>query len=269
MHPILYSFGPFHLRAYGLALAAAFLAGSWLVLKRGPARGIREEVLTGLIAWILISSVVGARLLFVVAHPDQFASVWDALRIWEGGLTQYGGLIAAVLASWIYLRRARQAFLPVADLVAPSLALGEGITRIGCFINGCCFGRACSTSWAVHFPPHSYASQTLGAGVGVWPSQLFLSAGLLLAFFFLLWAERWRLGLGGIFGLFLVLQGVIRYAVDYTRYYEPSDRFAATAPLLETHSQLIALLLFLAGVVFLVRARRAGSRGGSAPAKAR
>lgn len=257
LHPILFALGPFQVRAYGLALAVSFLLGSWLALKRGRARGINEDLLIGLFWWIILGAMVGARLHFVLAHPEQFARVTDALRIWDGGLILYGGLVAAILASAIYLRRHRLAFLPVADVVAPSLALGEGITRIGCFVNGCCFGRACANGLGVLYPPTSYAADALGPGVRVWPSQLFLCAALLASLGLILWLERHLRGRGGVFGLYLLLQGAARYAVDFTRYYEPDDRLSFAGPWLGTKSQLVALVLALIGVILIARARRA------------
>jgi phosphatidylglycerol---prolipoprotein diacylglyceryl transferase len=256
LHPILIALGPVKLRAYGLALALSFLLGSWLALKRARSRGLNEERMVGLFWWIVLSSIFGARLLFVLAHPGSFQSPLEWFEIWTGGLTLYGGLLAAILASYVYVRRHGMSFLSVADVIAPSLALGEGITRIGCFFNGCCFGDRCGNSLAVRFPPDSYASWALGAGVAVWPSQLLLMIALLLSLGILLRAEpRLRRG-GTLFGLYLVLQGIARYLVDFTRYYEPADRFGTTG-LLRTHSQLVALLLLLAGAVLLLRGLRA------------
>jgi phosphatidylglycerol:prolipoprotein diacylglycerol transferase len=257
MHPILFSIGPFHFRAYGLALATAFLLGSWLALRRGRERGFREDALFGLFGWILVSALVGARLHFVLGHPEDFPSPLDALRIWEGGMTLYGGLLAAILASWVYVLRHRIPFLPVADLVAPSIALGEALTRIGCFVNGCCFGRPCEGALCVHYPADSYAAAALGPNVPVFPSQLLLSALFFLATPLLLYAGRKLRGAGAILGLYLVLQGLARWAVDWTRFYEPVDRVTWAAPLVTTKSQFVALFLFAWGVVLLVRARRA------------
>jgi phosphatidylglycerol---prolipoprotein diacylglyceryl transferase len=270
VHPNLFSLGPIHVRAYGVALALSFLIGSGLALRRGRAGGVEEDTLLSLFWWIIISAVIGARLNYILAHPEQFQGLRDALRIWEGGLTQYGGLIAAMAASWVYLKRSKLAFLPVADIIAPSLALGEGITRIGCFVNGCCFGRVCSSAFAIHYPPDAYASQALGAGVGVCPSQLLLCVGLLVvAGVLLLLERRCRLGPGWLFGLFLVLQGAIRYAVDFTRYYDPNDRIASLGPLLQSRSQVVALVLLALGLILLVRGMRTGgpAREGTPPAR--
>lgn len=267
MHPTLFSIGPLHFRAYGLALAASFLLGSWLALRRGRSRGFDEDTLFGLFGWILVSALVGARLHFVLGHPEDFTSPLDAIRVWEGGMTLYGGLLCAIAASWFYLRRHRLRFLPIADLVAPSLALGEAVTRIGCFVNGCCFGRECHGSLCVHYPADSYAAGTLGPGVAVFPSQLFLSLLFFIALPILLWTARRTKTTGVVLGLYLVLQGAFRWTVDLTRYYEPIDRVTWAAPLIQTKSQFIALALLLWGVGLLLwvrcgaRATGAGGRG--------
>lgn len=254
MHPILFHIGPFSVRAYGVALAVAFLVGCWLALRRARARELSEDVMIGLFWWIIISAMVGARLHFIVAHPQDFPRVTDAFRFWEGGLTLYGGLIAAMLASWIYLRRHRVGFLAVADVVAPSLALGEAITRIGCFVNGCCFGQPHHGALSVLYPPDSYAAYALGPGVEVWASQLLLMAALGAGFVILLLAERFVAAPGWTFGLFLVLQGIARWGVDHTRYYEAADRLTWGIPLLQTKSQLVALALLVVGVFLAARA---------------
>lgn len=268
MHPVLFEFGPLQLRAYGLALAVSFLVGSGLALRRGRTRGFDEATLISLFWWIVLASVLGARLHYILAHPEQFRRIGDAFRLWEGGLIQYGGMIAALLASWVFLRRRRLSFLAMADVIAPSLALGEGITRIGCFVNGCCFGRACQSALAVHYPPTSYAAQALGPSVGICPSQLFLSAGLFLVAGALLLIEKRRLAVGALFGIFLVLQGAMRYAVDFTRHYDPEDQVTSLGPWIVAKSQVIALLLILLGVALIVSARRRERSAGQLSAAA-
>jgi phosphatidylglycerol---prolipoprotein diacylglyceryl transferase len=256
MYPVVFHLGPFPVRSYGIALAVSFLLGCGLALRRARARGVSEDLMFGLFFWIIAAAIVGARAHFVLAHPADFPNPADAFRLWDGGLTLYGGLVAALLASWFYLARHRVAFLPVADICAPSLALGEGITRIGCFVNGCCFGRACHGDFCVHYPVDSYAAAALGPGVPVMPSQLLLSATLLLATGGLLLAGRHLRGTGRLFGLFLVLQGSARWAVDFTRYYDPTDRLDSLAPIITTKSQLVALGLVAWGAWLCARRLR-------------
>lgn len=256
MHPVILELGPFSVRAYGLALAVSFMFGSWLALRRGVRRGLPEGDLLSLFWWIVIASVIGARLHYIIVHPDHFAGPLDALRIWEGGLIHYGGFAAAVAASWVYLRKRGLPFLVAADAVAPSLALGEGITRIGCHFNGCCFGDAWKGPLAIHFPAGSFAARSLGEGVGVWPSQLLLSGALFAVGAVILLVDRRRRFPGALFALFLILEGIARWAADFTRYYEPAERLTRALPLLESHSQVRAAALALAGLVFWELARR-------------
>jgi len=111
----------------------------------------------------------------------------------------------------------------------------------------------------VRYPADSYAAAALGSGVEVFPAQLFLSAGFLLATVLLLKSER-RLGApGALFGLYLVLQGLLRWGIDFFRWYEPIDRIPALAPLIGTKSQLVAALLLVAGAALLLRGWRASS----------
>jgi phosphatidylglycerol---prolipoprotein diacylglyceryl transferase len=265
MYPVVFHLGPFPVRSYGIALALSFLLGCGLALRRARARGYSEDLMFGLFFWIIAAAIVGARAHFVLAHPAFFVNPVDAFRLWDGGLTLYGGLIAALLASWLYLARHRVPFLAMADICCPSLALGEGITRIGCFFNGCCFGHAGHGLFCVRYPAGSFASDALNpqAPVEVVASQLLLSAALLLATGGLLLAGRRLRGAGRLFGLFLVVQGVVRWAVDFTRYYEPIDRIEKLGPLITTKSQLIALGLVAWGVWLLVRRVRGAAVAGA------
>lgn len=260
MIPVLFHIGPFSVRAYGVMLAISFVLGAWWAARVAVRRKLDPDRILSLVGWILVSSIVGARLHFVLAHPSSFRGPFDFLRIWEGGLTLYGGLIAAVVVSYLYLRRHRLPFLLVADVMAPAIALGEGLTRIGCFLNGCCFGAPCQGGMCVHYPPDSYAALTLGAGVAVYPAQLMLSAAMFLLFALLWRVEKRELPVGLLFGLYLFGQGVARYVVDFYRYYEEVDRVTALAPVISTKSQIVALLLALSGVILIVYTLRKRAR---------
>ena len=262
----LFEIGPFRVHIYGVLLAVAFVIGSLWATRSGRKRGLSEERILALVGWILISSIIGARLHYVLAHPGSFEDPLALFRIWEGGLTLYGGLIAAIAVSFLYLRRNRVGFLPVADALAPALALGEGIARIGCFLNGCCFGRACEGALCVHYPGDSYAAMALGE-TAVFPSQLALSAGMFLLFLLLWRLDRRPIRPGRVFGLYLAGQGILRYAVDFTRYYEPVDRVRLLGGMVETKSQIVAGSLVLIGLVLLlVRKGRAKSLQGGTTA---
>ncbi len=256
MKPILLELGPFRIHAYGLALAVSFLVGSWLVTRRGRRQGYPEDELMRLFWWILVSSLIGSRLYYALQHPQDFADNWLGVsQIWRGGLTQYGGLIGALIVGGLFIRSRRWSFRAVSDLIAPALALGEGLTRIGCYFNGCCFGHECALPWAVRFPPGSHAHAVLGP-TSVHPSQLYLSlANFALLLFLLPLGERLARA-GRLFAVYLAASSCARFFVDFTRYYEASDRIAV-AGLRLAHSQWVSLLLIIVAALLWLRAPHA------------
>jgi phosphatidylglycerol---prolipoprotein diacylglyceryl transferase len=255
MKPILLELGPFRIHAYGLGLAVSFLVGSWLVTRRGRRLGYAEDDLMRLFWWILVSSLIGSRLYYALQHPQDFADNWLGVsQIWRGGLTQYGGLIGALIVGGLFIRSQRWSFRRVSDLIAPALALGEGLTRIGCFYNGCCFGKVCGLPWAVRFPPGSHAHAVLGPQ-SVHPSQLYLSLSNLMLFVLLLpLGERLRRP-GRLFAVYLAASSVLRFLVDFTRFYEAGDRITIAGAHL-AHSQWVSIALLVVAAVFWFHAPR-------------
>jgi phosphatidylglycerol:prolipoprotein diacylglycerol transferase len=257
MHPVL--FGP--IKSFGFMLAISFAVGIWFAARRGRRRGLTSETIYDLSFVILVASIVGVRGFYVATHPERFADNW--LRVFafpEGGLTLYGGLILAIVAAWVFCRRRRLDYLTVADVMIPSVALGIGITRIGCFLAGCCYGQPCDLPWGVHFPAGAPAVQQFGP-VAVHPAQIYSSLGGFLIFGALLLWERASSRPGETLGRFLLLYGVVRFAIDFSRYYEPSQRVA----LGWTNNQWLSVAMVVLGVVLLVRAvrRRPGDAGAS------
>ena len=221
MIPDLFKIGGLEIHSYGLMLAVAFLTGMYVALAEARRRGLDEARLSALCLWIMVLAIAGSRLLYIVTHLDSYAGRWgDALKLWEGGLTMYGGFLAALAGSVLYLKRHRQPILTVCDAFSPAIALGSGITRLGCFLNGCCFGRPCTLPWAITFAPNSFAGQVY-PGVPLHPTQLYLTlAGF--ASFAVLWSCRRRLARPGqLFFLFLLVESASRFAIDFFRHYEP------------------------------------------------
>jgi phosphatidylglycerol:prolipoprotein diacylglycerol transferase len=255
MHPELFGV----VKSFGLMLAVSFAVGMWLSVRRARPYGIRSETVLDLVFVVLVSSLVGVRLFYVLTHLGTFDPWYRAFAIWDGGLTLYGGILLAVLAVWWQARRRGVPFLVIADIFAPGVMLGIGITRIGCFLAGCCFGRPCAGGACLHFPPGSPAWKQFG-DVGVLPSQLYSSAGGFAVFALLLLLERWRPARGATFGRFLVLYGIMRFAVDFTRYYEPEQIVA----LGWTNNQWLSVAMVAAGAAVLWRACRRLAPGGGA-----
>ncbi len=243
MHPEIFGI----VKSYGLMLAISFGIGLWLCIRRGRAQNIEAETITDVIFGILVSSIIGVRLFFVLTHLGDFHPWYRAFYIWDGGLTLYGGIIAAIAMVVVMARRRGIPFLILADIIAPSVMLGLGFTRIGCFLAGCCFGRPTDLSCGVVFPLGSPAVKLFGE-VAVHPSQLYSSGGGFLIFGLLLLMERvWNFR-GATFGRFLLLYGVSRFAVDFSRYYEPEQVIA----LGWSNNQWISMGLMVTGLLVLL-----------------
>jgi phosphatidylglycerol:prolipoprotein diacylglycerol transferase len=257
--PELFSFGPFHLRTFGIMLAASFLIGTWISLGEARRRGLDETKLVNLVLVILVASVVGARAFYVFTHPAELRGDPLAfLRIWEGGLTLIGGFVAGTLAGFAYMARAGMPMGVTADTVTPAVALGVAITRVGCFLNGCCFGLPGSAPWCVHFPPSAPAS-ILFPGMAVHPSQLYNAAAFFALFLLTLWLRPRLKGDGQLWWAFVILFSLVRIPIDATRYYESSAYVMRIFGRPVTDSELIGFVLVAVGAVLFVRAgRRAG-----------
>lgn len=249
MQPILLELGPLRIHAYGLALAISFLIGSLWVARRGPRYGFREDDLSRLFLWLLASALAGSRVYYGFQHPEDFRDDWIAVfRVWQGGLTQHGGILGAIAVGWLFARSRGWSFRALADLVSPVLALGEGITRIGCFLAGCCHGAPTSLPWGVTYPEGSAARWLFGPAC-VHPSPLLLSAGNLLLFALLAREmPRW-IGTGRSLALYLGLSSALRFAVDFTRYYAAGDTLSIAGVGL-AHSQWLSLI-FIAVAIWL------------------
>jgi phosphatidylglycerol:prolipoprotein diacylglycerol transferase len=252
--PELLHFGPFHLRSFGVMLALAFLLGTWIALKDARRRGLDESSVLNLVLVILVASIVGARGMYVVTHLAEFAGrPLAALAIWEGGLTLYGGLVLGTLAGFAFMARVGLPLGTTADALTPGVALGAGIARIGCFLNGCCYGLPSGLPWAVRFPAGSPPDLQF-PGQALHPSQLYNSFAGLVLFGVVLWLRPRVKSPGRLWWTFVVLFLVVRIPIDETRYYEPSA-YVWTSPLGPvTDSNAIGLAFLLVALVFWLRA---------------
>ncbi len=210
------------IKSYGLMLAISFVLGYLLSVKRGRKYDLSPEVILDLIFGVFVSSLIGVRLMFVLTHLGDFHPWYRVFFIWDGGLTLYGGIILSTLTVWVMTRRRNIPFLVMADIFSPGVILGIGLTRIGCFFAGCCFGNPTDCACGITFPLDAPASQHFGQ-VPVLPSQLLGSAGGFLILALLLLLEKVWNYRGATFGRFLFLYGVSRFLVDFTRYYEPEQ----------------------------------------------
>lgn len=255
MYPELFRIGPLVINSYGLMLALAFIVGIFLALKKAEKRGIDNNTIINLAFIVMVSAIVGSRLFYVLFHLEEFKGRWlytflpiqpDG-SIGLGGLIFLGGFLGAILSGAIYIHKKSLSFWKVVDSVAPSLALGLFFGRIGCFLNGCCFGKACSLPWAVTFPPNSAAGHQM-AGVAIHPTQLYSSAYGLLIFIILMLLDRKNHYDGFLFAIFLLIYGVSRFIVDFFRFYE-SQMFLIDGI---GFNQILSFLLVISGIILLL-----------------
>ena len=256
MHPVLLDLGILKIYSYGFMLALSFLTGILLAARRSGSRGITSETIYDLSIILVLGAVIGSRGLYIITHRDNFESFLDIVAIWQGGATYYGGLLLAVAGAAIYLKKKKIPFFRVADITAPSIAAGVFITRLGCFLSGCCFGNPTSCPTGVVFPAGSPAGH-YHAGVSIHPTQLYSSLYGLMIFLILIFIDRKRHFDGFLFSWLCILYGAARFNVDFFRHY---DDLAIVAGGL-TDNQMISIALILFGGAWLVTGRFRKSDG--------
>lgn len=229
MFPILFELGPLTIRGYGVMLALSFLVGIYLALHRSQAKGLNQNHMVNLCLITIISSIIGARIMYVIPHWDEFSGhPLDAISPFQSsgaigllGLTMYGGFIGAIASSLIYLRWNKLPIWKACDAFAPSIALGIGFTRVGCFLNGCCFGLPTESGIGMIFPEFS-AAGAFYPDTAIHPAQIYNALLGFGMFGFLMWLDREERFDGYLFSVLLIIEPVTRFIVDYFRYYEAS-----------------------------------------------
>lgn len=234
MRPLLIDAGPFSIPSYGAALAIAFVVGAWIAGRHAAKIGIDAKKLHSISAWVFVGALIGSRALCIaVERPDLASRPETWLQIWNGGLVFYGGFIGALVAGGLRALMLGLSFWTAADLCALPTSLGHAIVRLGCFLNGCCYGR--EVEWGVVFP-------NLGDGVPRHPTQLYEAAAGVAIFLGLLWLERRPArARGDILFAYCAAYGAARFAIEAIRDDPRGGRFAGL-----TISQWIAV----AGVIF-------------------
>jgi phosphatidylglycerol:prolipoprotein diacylglycerol transferase len=240
MDPICFYVFSWPIYWYGVMVASAFLAAiaHWTFFARRQERepGFGSE----LAFWMMICGIVGARIAYVAANFRDFAvDPLDIIRIYRGGLVFYGGFIGAAAGLAFFARLRREPLLPLADLAISALPLGHAIGRVGCFLNGCCYGIPTHGHWAVFVE-----------GARRIPIQL-IEAGfnffVYLVVFFVYFRKPRP---GSILALYLLIYPPGRFAIEFFRGDQRIHWLGLTA------AQITSLLLFAAGVIAWLLLRR-------------
>jgi len=220
MHPILFEIGGFPVYTYGLLLAAAYLLGLQFALMRARSRGLDPNRVMDLGIWIIVSALVGAKLMLVVVERDKFGWSWTELvNLFRSAGVFYGGLIAAVTVAFWYLWRHKMPIWTVTDVFAPGIALGHAIGRLGCLFAGCCFGKPTTMPWGITFT-NQFAAQNVGTTLGIplHPTQLYEAGAEFLILGFLLFMEKkGRPYPGRTFWSYMLLYGISRFIIEFYR----------------------------------------------------
>ncbi len=243
MHPIAFYLGSLPIRWYGVMMALAFLAGLWTATRRARLVNVHGDVIGDVTMWLMVGSIIGARFVYVTTYwKQEFAGqpFREVFMIQHGGLVYYGGLIGATLAGLGHLAWKKRPVWKIADILAPSIALGSVFGRIGCLLNGCCYGRSCNLPWAIHFPADH---ETHGAGVH--PTEIYDALLNLTLYLALAWLFRRKKFDGQILALYFAGYAICRTIVEFFRGDYPPDHIHAG---LFTSAQLVSLPILIAGL---------------------
>src|SRR5262245_12461846 len=220
MHPILLQIGNWPVYSYGVLLALAYLLALQLAVVRARRRGLDGARVMDLGIYLIIAALVGAKLMLVVVDFNYFRTQpRELLSLVRAGGVFYGGLLAALGAAIVLVRRYQLPLWTTADMFAPGIALGHVVGRFGCLLAGCCYGKPTSVAWAITFT-NPLASVNVGTPLGVplHPTQLYDAAAELVILGVLLATERkGRTFEGRTFWLYMFLYGISRFIVEIYR----------------------------------------------------
>jgi len=235
VRPVLIKIGALTIYSYGFMLAIAFLVGTLLARAEAKRKKLDPDIIFDLVLVIAAAGIIGARLFYVIGHLQEFAErPLSAFAVWQPGLVFYGGLLVGAIAVLIFARLRHLFLWDIADTITPSLALGYAIARIGCFLNGCCYGAPTNLPWGVNFfdtPRH--------------PTQIY-SLIYSALIFSILWFSRKKITKPGmLFWFYLGLYSIARFTIEFFR---TSQRVIGGL----TAAQIISIIIFLiaSAVVF-------------------
>ena len=220
MYPRLLELGPITVYTYGVLLAAAYLLGLRFAMARAKKRGLDAVRVLDLGIYIIISALVGAKLLLLVTDFQSFRmNPRELLTLARSGGVFYGGLIVAVVVALWYIRRAGLPLWTTCDVFAPGIALGHAVGRFGCFFAGCCYGKPTTLPWGIVFKdPFAAANVGTPLGVHLHPTQLYEAGAEFVILMLLLATERkGRAFAGRTFWLYMLLYAISRFIIEFYR----------------------------------------------------
>jgi len=223
-------------------MALAFLAGLITATRRARLVNVSADIIADVTLWLMVGGIVGARVVYVTTYwKQEFANqpFSEVFMVQHGGLVYYGGLIGSTIAGLSYLAWKKQPVWKITDILAPSIALGSVFGRIGCLLNGCCYGYPTNVPWAIRFP----AEHETG-GVPVHPTEIYDALLNLVLYGMLAWLFRRKKFDGQVFAAYLMVYAIFRSISEHFRGDYPLDHIHDGI----TSAQLLSIPMFAVGL---------------------
>src|ERR1041384_4305859 len=263
MYPVLFRIHGFPINTYGVFLALAFLGAIFVTVRLAQRDGLPKERIYDLCLWLLLSSLVGSKLLMLFTEPEyrQNPMMLFSLDFLRSGGVFYGGLIGAIIAGFLLMRRWKLPWWKTADACAPGIALGNVLGRQGCFSAGCCWGKPTTLPWGMRFSELGHEVTGVPIDAKLHPTQLYESFAMLVVFFFLLWLHKKKKFSGQVILAYAVIYAMVRFMIEFVRDDPRGDVLGLTTLTGLSTSQLIGLVVGIGALILLiVRWRHASAR---------
>jgi len=258
LNPVLFELGPLQIRYYGVFYALGFIIAYFLIyyLAKGKRLELTKDDIADFILYLVIGVVLGARLIYVIFYNFSYymQSPFEILALWHGGLSFHGGLIGAIVSTYLFCRRKKIEFYEIADIAVIPVALALALGRIGNFINAELYGRITNVNWCIDYSKSQYLESMPEACRH--PSQIYASIKNLFIFAILWFVKDKNLPKGFMFWSFVTLYGLLRTIAEFFR--QPDEQIGFLFNYL-TMGQLLSFPLFLLGVYMLFRLKQKDS----------
>ena len=240
MYPVICQIGPFTIYSYGLMLVLAFIASSTLASFQAKKQNINPEIIFNLSFLSLFVGIFGARFFYIIQNLDYYIKEpLEIIMLQHGGLSWFGGLISAIISGTIYLKKKKLSTYKIFDLIVPFVALGQAIGRIGCLLNGCCFGKI--SKFGLYFKVHKLV---------LVPTQIYSSLTLVFIFIILRFLQDRPHRTGQILYTYFLLYSVKRFFIEFWRADHGIIHFGLTL------FQMISIAIFCLSILKLLSIKR-------------
>ena len=258
MYPELVRIGSFPINTYGVFLAIAFLAAILITVKLAERDGLPRQKIYDLSLWMLLAGLVGSKILMLFVEPEYRENplLLISLDFLRSGGVFYGGLLGAVLAGYLLMKRYELPWWKTADAFAPGIAIGNFFGRQGCFAAGCCWGEPTTLPWGVKFSELGHQVTGVPTDTYLHPTQLYESFAMLLVFFFLLWLHKRKRFSGQVILVYALLYSIIRFSIEFVRDDPRGDIFGLTTLTGLSTSQMISIVIGVSALIALIVRRR-------------